>query len=180
MSSMKGGGGLVKHLEGMAKRLKKAETVSAGFLEGATNNSGQSAAMIAAIQEYGAPAKGIPPRPFFRNMIKENKDQWGNQIAHFLIQTNFDSLATLGKMGEELRDQIRDSMKEITEPELSPVSVLLRERFGNNPQEVTFADVMQARRDIASGVEPAVSDTGAKPLIWTGGLQSAVNYEVNE
>ena len=180
MSGMKGGDKLIAHLEGMAKRLKKAETVSAGFLEGATNNSGQSAAMIAAIQEYGAPAKGIPPRPFFRNMIKENKDQWGQMLSHFLQVSDMDSANALRLMGEELAGEIKQSMTDITEPELSPVSLLLRERFGNNPQDVTFADVMQARYDIASGVEPTVSGTGAKPLIWTGGLQSAINYEVNE
>ena len=63
------GPGLRKRLSEIARGLDKAAKVRIGFLENATYPDGKPVAMIAAIQEFGAPARNIPPRPFFRQMI---------------------------------------------------------------------------------------------------------------
>ena len=179
VESLSGGEKLQEYLDKLAKKVSKAASLNVGFLAGSEAN-GKSAPMIAAIQEYGAPAKGIPPRPFFRNMVKKNKGSWGKTLGDALILHKYDAAVALDAVGEVMDGELRESMIDITEPALSPVTLLLRERFGNNPQEITFADVMKARHDIAKGVVPDVTGTQAKPLIWTGQLLNSINHEVKE
>lgn len=173
-----GGDKLKAHLKKLSKKVTKASVVEVGFFEGKNYSNGTSIAMVAAIQEFGAPAKGIPPRPFFRNMIKKEEGHWGNDVAALLKSTDYDAAKTLGFMGEEIEGELKQSIVDLTEPQLSDVTLLLRERFGNNPQEITFADVTQARQDIAAGIKPNVSGTQAKPLVWTGALLGSTTYKV--
>ena len=60
MVTATGGDKLESALAKIAKRLTNASTVQVGFPEGATEESGASIPMIAAIQEFGAPARNIP------------------------------------------------------------------------------------------------------------------------
>ena len=47
-----------------------------GFPSGINYEDGTSVAYVAAIQEFGAPAVGIPARPFIQPTVKEKKDTW--------------------------------------------------------------------------------------------------------
>ncbi len=166
------------YLTRIQKALATAKEVRVGFLEGATEPGGQSTAMVMAIQEYGAPAVGIPPRPFFRPMIKDNQGHWGPDLGKLLRTNGYDAAKSLGQMGEEMMGELRESIINLTDPPLSDVTLLLRERFGNSPESITFADVVQARHDISAGVTPSVSGTQGKPLIWTGTAINNVDKEV--
>jgi hypothetical protein len=111
-------------------------------------------------------------------MIREGAKHWGDDLAKILVANEYDASLTLSQMGEEMIGELKDSIRDMNSPSLSPVTLLLRERFGNNPAAITFKDVMQAREDIASGRVPAVTSTQSKPLIWTGDMISAVGKEV--
>ena len=63
MVAVKGGNKFSKALQELAGKIKSGQSVQVGFLAGATYPDGKPVAMIAAIQEFGAPAAGIPPRP---------------------------------------------------------------------------------------------------------------------
>lgn len=118
-----GGDKLVKHLAGIAARVREANTVSVGFLEGATYPDGTSVPMVAAINEFGAPARGQPPRPFFRNMIAQDGPGWGDQVAAVLKATDYDAPRSLQLMGEEIRGQLQDSILQLVDPPLAPSTV---------------------------------------------------------
>ena len=174
---LKGGDKLAKKLAELSNKINESKIVKVGFLEGAKYPDGTPTAMIAAIQEFGAPAKGIPPRPFFRSMINKEEGHWGDDLGEILKHENYDVTKSLNQMGSMIAGELRQSIADLTEPELSPVTLLLRQRFGNNPGAITFADVMQARRDIASGTVPNVTPTQGKPLVWTGHLLQTVDAE---
>jgi hypothetical protein len=178
--AFKGGDRLKVRLDEMARNLKKGASVRVGFLEGATYSDGTSVPMVAAIQEFGAPSQGIPPRPYFRQMIQANAGHWGDDVAGALKHTDFDAARALHFIGELLAGELRQSIIDVTEPELSKVTLLLRERFWTNPGDIKFSDVREARADIAMGAEPSVSGTQAKPLVWSGHLLNSVDYEVEE
>lgn len=167
-------------LQELSKRLSTAKEVKVGFLEGATYPDGTSVPMVAAIQNFGAPAKGIPPRPFFTNMVKEESPTWGKKLAKVLQAADYDASVALGRMGEGIKGQLQASIRKTDEPALSPVTLLLRERFQGHPEDITFADVRQARADIAAGTVPDVTSTQTKPLIWTGHLLDSVDSEVTK
>jgi len=173
-----GGDKLKAKLAELSKKVTNAAVVQVGFFEGTSEPNGASTPMIAAIQEFGAPAKGIPPRPFFRTMVAKEEGHWGEDLGAALLATEYDAEKALGQMGEVMSGELRESIVALTEPKLSDVTLLLRERFGNNPQEITFADVQKAREDIAAKIEPNVSGTQAKPLVWTGDMLNSITHKV--
>ncbi len=173
MAEVTGGERLDAALREMAKRIANAETVRVGFLENATEIDGQKVATIAAIQNFGAPAAGIPPRPFFSNMISDQSPGWGERFAEILKADDYDAKKSLEDMGQGIAGQLREAIVAFQGAPNSPVTNLLKQRFPMR-DGMTFADVQQARHDVAAGeTAPA-----GKPLVWTGNLLDSVDSEV--
>lgn len=171
-TSLSGGDGLERKLAEIATRVSRAGTLRVGFLEGATYPDGTSVAMVAAINNFGAPEKGIPARPFFTNMIAANSGAWGDELGGLLAAMDYDVERALGMMGEHIAGQLRQSIVDTVAPPNSPVTNLLKQRFPMGGQ--TFDDVLQAWDDVAAGeTAPA-----GKPLVHTGDMLRAVDYEV--
>jgi len=81
-----------------------------GFMESDRYPRGIPIATVAAINDFGAPSRGIPPRPFFRNMVRDKSPQWPNTLADLLKANGYDAKAALDKMGLIIADQLRDSI----------------------------------------------------------------------
>lgn len=65
----------------------------------------------------------IPPRPFFRTMIRAHKAEWPGDIAKLLKATSFDPTATLARMGEKIVGQLRQSIRDLTSPPLAQSTI---------------------------------------------------------
>ena len=109
-----------EYLTRIVANVSKSATMRVGFLEGATYPDGTSVPMVAAIQEFGAPSKGIPPRPYFRSMIAAKKDTWGPAIGDLLVDANYDTQKALGLAGMGVKGQLQQSIKDLTSPALAP------------------------------------------------------------
>ena len=110
MAEIKGGEKLEAFLSDMAKKVSNPATLRVGFIDGSTDESGTSNAMKAAINEFGAPSRGIPPRPFMRTTVANKSAGWAETIAMLLKQTNYDAVETLNLMGDGIKGQIQDSI----------------------------------------------------------------------
>ncbi len=121
--SLKGGEKLRAKLRELGDLADRSATLKVGFLEGATYPNGTPVAMVAAIQEFGAPARGIPPRPFFRNMIAEKSPEWGTQLGTLLIASNYDAKKSLKLMGAGIKGQLQQSIIDTNSPPLAPATV---------------------------------------------------------
>lgn len=117
------GGGLESKLTDIASKLRGGGVVRVGFLEGATYPDGTQVAMVAAIQDFGAPAAGIPPRPFFRNMVRERSSEWPATIRRLLLENDYDTERVLTLMGEGIAGQLRQSIVDTNEPPLKPATI---------------------------------------------------------
>lgn len=172
-----GGDRLRNYLDGIAARVASASQVAVGFLEGATEADGVSVAMIAAIQEFGAPKAGIPPRPFFRSMIAAKKGEWGDALAGLLRTNDYDTDRSLAQAGEAIAGQLRQSIVDIVAPPLSPVTLMLREMRHKDPDlHVTGKTVGEAAAKVAAGA--SYSGASTKPLVDSGTMLKSVDYEV--
>lgn len=120
---LKGGDRLQARLDQLGKQFGSAKGVKAGFLEGATYPDGTPVATIAAIQDGGAPAVGIPPRPFMRNVIARNSPEWGALLLTQIRLAGGDVDKALGKMGLIMAGQIRESIINTNEPALKPATI---------------------------------------------------------
>lgn len=143
-----------------------------GFLEGATYPDGTKVAMVAAINNFGAPAAGIPARPFFSSMVERNKAKFGDRFREIFAGTGGDAKKSLEILGVEVGDDLREAIIETTAPANSPVTDLLKDRFPTG--EYGADDVWQAFADVANGVRAPAG----KPLQWSGDMLKHISHEV--
>ena len=137
-----------------------AGSVRVGFLESATPEpNGFPTPVNAALQEFGG-GNGIPPRPYFRTMIKTNAPSWGDDVAKVLKATNFNAEQTLGHMGQKIAGQLRHSIRDLTSPPLAA------------------STIRKKSRGKVSKLAWAIGGP-AKPLIDTGHMLNSVDYEVS-
>lgn len=164
-------------LDEIRQRLESARSVKVGFLAGATYPNGTSVAMVAAIQEFGAPRAGIPPRPFMRPTAQARAGDWGREMVAALAASNGDATRALSMVGESAAGDIRMAIAALYSPGLSPVTLMLRKMKAETPGlKVTRTVVEQARQRVLDG--ESTSGVSTKPLVETGLLINAVEYEV--
>lgn len=120
---LSGGDKLEDFLKDLGKKIKQSASVEVGFMEDATYEDGTPVALVAMIQDYGAPAANIPPRPFFRNMIQAESEHWGEDLATLLKSTDYNSEQALDLMGEEIAGNLRDSINEFDSVPLAPATI---------------------------------------------------------
>lgn len=94
-------------------------TLRVGFLEGATYPDGTPVAMVAAINEFGAPSRGQPPRPFMRIAVAAGEKHWGRDLGKVLKVTGYDADASLALMGERIKSEIQQSIVDFQSPALA-------------------------------------------------------------
>lgn len=173
-----GGEKMQKALDEIARKLNSAHSVEVGFLENADYPDGTKVANVAATQNYGAPAASIPARPFFTNMVNDKAESWGGIISKALPANSYDAEMTMRQMGEWIRGQLQQSIRDMNSPALSPVTLAVRKWRKLNPGErVTGAIVGDLARQVAEGTADT-SGVATKPLIDTAHMINSVDYEV--
>lgn len=120
---VRGGAKFDTAISALGKKLSSARKVKVGFFEDASYPDGTPVAMIAAVQNFGAPSRGIPPRPFFTAMIKDHGSEWGGDTAELMERTDGDAHQTLTLMGELIEEQLRQSVVDTNDPALKPATI---------------------------------------------------------
>jgi hypothetical protein len=175
MGDFKGGTKLASRLKEIAEKLGASKKLRVGFLENARNRDGKLIAMIAALQDGGAPNRGIPPRPFFRNMVAKEKGAWPETIKRGLKANHYDVEKTLAGVGTDIEGALRQSIIETNDPPLSPVTVMLR-GMRSKGVEITGKTVGEAAQRVADGKTNYGAST--KPLIDQGDMIGAIHSEI--
>jgi hypothetical protein len=128
---LQGGDKLRRFLSEFSRATGRGGTLKVGFLEGAKYPDGTPVAMVAAIHNFGAPSRGIPPRPFFTNMITQHSAEWPDDIKSQLFNVvgrNYhiqrsDIVTVMNRMGALIKGQIQQSIRDTNAPPLAPATV---------------------------------------------------------
>ena len=131
-----------------------------GWLESARYDDQTPVAGVAAVQEFGSPAKGIPPRPFMRVAIEENKREWRALIesgSRAIIAGNETADSVMEKLGLFVVGNIKTAISQVTSPALAQSTINARLRARANKNTVGSLD---------------------KPLVDTGTMIATVTHEV--
>jgi len=172
-----GGEKLQKALMELSKKVRNASTLSVGWPEGATYENGTPVAQVAAIQEFGAPSRHIPPAAFFRKLIADKSTSWGQNLATALEMTNYDAKAALEMLGEDMEMQLWDYVVNTDRPELRPITLMLRKMKMQDPSlVVTGKTVGEAARLVAQGEDYSGASTAK--LNDTGTMLASINSSV--
>lgn len=123
MADLSGGEMFEEAMDRIRESILKASVVKVGFLEGATYPDGTPVAEVAALNNFGAPAAGIPARPFFTNMIVAKSPAWGEKFARVLQAAEYDVELALARMGEGIAGQLRQSIVDTNTPENAPATI---------------------------------------------------------
>lgn len=164
MAEVKGGEALKAKMRELSRGMKKAALLRTGYLESARYPNGTSVGMVAAIQDGGAPGRGITPRPFFRNMVKNGEKTWGDDVEALLKANNYDARKTLEQLGLIIEGELKQSVVDTYSPALSPITLMLRKMRKEDPSlVVTGATVGEAARRVRAG--ESYGGVSTKPLV---------------
>jgi hypothetical protein len=120
---IRGGDRIDAYVQKLASKLAAGGVLRVGFLEDAEYPDGTSVAMVAAIQNFGAPAANIPPRPFFSNMVKDEANNWGPLLSNILFNVNYDVEKSLKRLGLGIQGQLRKSIDNTNAPPLAAATI---------------------------------------------------------
>lgn len=123
MATISGGKKLEAALARIASQLSNGKVLRVGFLSNATYPDGKPVAMIAAIQDFGAPGAGIPPRPFFRNMIAAKSGEWPKALGDLLKDNDYDVDKALELTGHGIKGQLQQSIRDFSGVPLKPATI---------------------------------------------------------
>lgn len=90
--------------KGASKNLRRTDKPARGI------PGGVSAPYIAAVLNYGNPAMGLEPRPFFDDMVAKQSPTWGRLIAAALKANDYVSYDALTMVGLKIKEQLQLSM----------------------------------------------------------------------
>jgi hypothetical protein len=128
MVAWRGGDQLRQRLQEILREVGDGGVVRVGFLENAKYPDGKPVAMIALIQDGGAPGAGIPARPFFRNMIAKKQHEWPPAVADLIKANNYNVILALTITGHAIAGQLKQSIIDTNSPPLA-LSTILRKGF---------------------------------------------------
>lgn len=94
--------------------------VKVGVLENSKYPDGTSVPTVAYKNEYGW--ANIPPRPFFRDTIKEQKANWG-VLARNAIKAGYSIERVLGLVGAQMQTDVQSTIMSFTTPPNAPYTV---------------------------------------------------------
>lgn len=123
MAKLRGGDEARKILRQFMEMARDPFVLRVGFLENATYPDGKPVAMIGAIQNYGAPRAGIPPRPFFSNMIRKKQGEWPSAIVTLMRDNDMDIERVLTIAGAAIAEQLKQSIIDTNTPPLADSTV---------------------------------------------------------
>lgn len=124
MTTTRGGDKFAAEVTRLMEKLAKGnQVVRCGFFPEAQYPDGTSVAMVAAIQNYGAPARNIPPRPFFTNMVRRGESEWPRVLVSAIKARNYDIQLALADLGHEMEGELRQSIQQTNSPPLRPATI---------------------------------------------------------
>ena len=115
---------MVKRVGSLSAALLKYKDMNAsvrvGVLENATYPDGTPVAMVAFWNEYGT--KRIPPRPFFRTTVSEQKKNWVLSVQNLMKMHN-NPQQVMGLIGEHMKGNIVQSIATWSDPPNAPYTI---------------------------------------------------------
>lgn len=124
-----------KSKKNVIKNLKKLRNykLTVGWFD-ATYEDGTPVEQVAMIQEFGAPEKNIPPRPFMRTAKMEHEKEWKDQLAKAMKKVHTGRVnqeEALEELGDTIVKDIKQAIMDVTFPPLKPATIKNRRRKGN-------------------------------------------------
>jgi hypothetical protein len=151
----------LKHLDGIETKV--------GWFPSARYPDGTPVAYVMSVQEFGYGP--IPPRPFFRTTVAEEKETWSKYAAEgakAVLAGKLSAFDVMDGLGERAQEDVKETINQITSPPLSPITLELRAMKHKDPTlRITGTLVGQVAAKVKQPGYQLASGTPDKPLIDT-------------
>lgn len=131
-----------KTVEQRIRNAAKKAVVEVGVPKNAVYPNGMKVEDVAKIQEFGS--GNVPPRPFARNAIAENKGKWGESAGRKLRKVarkgEGSAKTALRAVGEEVRQDVVRNIETLVDPHLKPSTVESKRKKGRSRPEKPLID----------------------------------------
>jgi len=154
----------------LTRRLTQLTRVKVGFPADKREADGTSSAGVAAVHEFGDPARRIPERPFLRPAILENLPRYrafNRDRLHRILHGEMTARMALEQLGAMAVGLVQKKLRDGPFAPLSPRTI--RARMSRRSAGYRAA---LARRGPPESID--------KPLIDTGFMRQNVTYVVEE
>lgn len=146
-----------KAIEWLLNKCLSLENIESkvGWFEGAKEENGEQTAYIAAIQEFGVPAKNIPPRLGFRETAKKKEKQWRSVIeaaAGQVLEGRMNGMEAMDLLVQAARGDLFKRLISNPNPRLKAATLAARRRKGRTNTE-TLQDSGRMRETLDSKTE---------------------------
>lgn len=135
-----------------------------GWFPSAVYEGGQPVAGVAYVQEFGSPARGIPPRLGMRTTASERREEWKHtveQISRAAAQGKVAPGQVMEALTLAAEGHMRETITKVTSPPLKQATIDAR------------------KRRLANGGAGAQASIG-KPLVDTGILLNTLTSETEK
>lgn len=151
-------------LKGVVEAIKGIAGVkgSVGWFEESRYPGGTPVALVAATQEFGYGA--IPPRPFMRPTIAQEKAAWSKGFAdgyRAVLKERVTPEQVMEQVAGRAAGDVRKTISDLQYPPLKPSTIAARMRKRGLPADKATA-------------------TAAKPLVDTGRLLATLTHQVEK
>lgn len=133
-----------------------------GWFPSAVYENGAPVAGVAHVQEFGSPARGIPPRLGMRATAAEKRGEWAKNTADLTRQAaqgKMDPSQIMDAVAMAAEGAVREAITKVNAPALAEATIAAR------------------KRRLANGGRGAKASI-AKPLVDTGILLNTLSSEV--
>lgn len=147
-----------------------------GWFETAKYTDGTPVAYVATIQEFGSGP--IPPRPFMRPTVAEQKDVWLGLLgdgAKRVLSGGATASQVMEAVALKAAGDVAKTISRIQTPPLSILTLMARASKG----AVTGKTLGKFERELYKG-PPNLGAVSRKPLVWTGQMIQSVTGVVEK
>ncbi len=155
--------GKIEALRQTVKALDGSQS-KVGWFPSAVYESGAPVAGVAHVQEFGSPARGIPPRLGMRNTATEKRQEWAKTaetISRAAAQGKIEPDRVMEAVAMAAEGHVRETITKVTAPALKQATIDAR------------------KRRLANGGKGAQASI-AKPLVDTGILLNTLTSETTK
>ncbi len=120
----------------------KGRQLRVGWESSAVYPNGDVVAVVAAQNEFGNPAKHIPPRPFMRPTITNKQTIWRDHIAKgamSVLESKTTAVNALSTIGQGIAGDFRKAIAQVTSPALATATVEARLRGKKQGKSVSLS-----------------------------------------
>lgn len=136
-----------------------------GWFPSAVYEGGQPVAGVAQVQEFGSPARGIPPRLGMRTTATEKRDDWKHTVENLsraAVQGKIEPDKVAEGIAMAAEGHIRETITKVTSPPLKQSTVDARKRRLANGGKGAQASIAKPLVDTAILLNTLSSETTKK------------------